>query len=121
MSSTTVRGRSSRRETTEPSRVEEPHNTTNSLESRDQFYRDYRDAVRAMRRGDPQRFIAYQSDPRIKPCPESLKLPARPITQESLTGSQRAAVSVMADGQFSIISVLSSVRDMVTVLGKFLS
>jgi hypothetical protein len=73
-----------------------------------------------MRRGDPERFIAYQSDPRIKPCPESLKLPARPSLQESPHATELAAAPAMVEAQLTVISLMSSVREMVTVLGRLL-
>lgn len=121
MSSMTIKSPLPRREATRPS-GESEHRTTDrdelSRESREHFYRDYREAVRAMRRGDPERFNAYQSDPRIKPCPESLKLPTRPNLQESPNGSELITAQVMAEAQFSVISLLSSVREMVTSLGK---
>ncbi len=124
MSRITMKGPSPRRGTADPLGEADPSNSsqaTQDLESRDQFYRDYREAVRAMRRGDPERFIAYQSDPRIRPRPEPLHLPPRPVTQESPVGSKVLAVPAMAEAQFSVISLLSSVREMVTVLGKLLS
>lgn len=121
MSTITIKNPYSQRDTAEPSGSTEPKNTTNDQESREQFYRDYRQAVREMRRGDPERFIAYQNDPRIKPCPESLKLPSRTLFQQSPTESEVVAVPALAEAQFSVTSLLSSVREMATVLGKLLS
>jgi hypothetical protein len=123
MSSMTIKAPSQRREATSPSGGPENESTERKVDShvsREQFYRDYREAVRAMRRGDPERFIAYQSDPRIKPCPESLKLPARSSLQESHLAAELAPAPAMVEAQLTFISLMSSVREMVTVLGRVL-
>ena len=89
-------------------------------ESREAFYQDYREAVREMRRGDRRRFDAYQNDPRIKPDLSNTTLPVRP-GQEQTSQEQVTPAKALNAAQFSVISFMSSVREMVTVLGRFLT
>lgn len=90
------------------------------IQSREQFYSDYREAVRALRRGNPEQFLAYQRDHRINPPSETLSMPARPASEiapvERLSPEQ-----AVEEARFSILSLMSSVRGMVTVLGRVLS
>lgn len=90
-------------------------------DSRQQFYLDYREAVRALRRGEPERFIAYQSDHRISPPREGLSLPPRPSADPANQGSQVSVEQLKDEVRFSVISLMSSVSGMVTALGRLLS
>jgi hypothetical protein len=124
MSAITNKSAPQRQKKPEPSgtkSVEGADDPFTSTESREQFYQDYRDAVRALLRGEPERFIAYQSDPRITPPREHLTLPPRPQSEPPTRGPETTPTQALTETQFSMISVMSSVREMITVLGRFLT
>lgn len=86
--------------------------------SRLQFYQDYRDAVRELREGRPEKFLAFQKDPRIHPTAESLQPPARAKGYTQSTTVEPA--TVLIEAQSSITSLLSSVKGLVGALATFI-
>jgi len=120
MSLTITKNTTARRESSHSGREVTPERVDADLSSRQHFYESYRDAVRALRRGEPQRFLDYQNDPRIKPSPESLSLPVRPKpegTTNSLITTQSRALE---ESQFTIISLLASIRSLVTTVANLI-
>ena len=89
-----------------------------SPSSRLQFYQEYREAIRELREGRPEKFLAFQKDPRIHPTPESLQPPVR---EKGYTESAAVEPAVLlVEAQSSLTSLLSSVKGLVTALATFI-
>jgi hypothetical protein len=92
----------------------------NPEQSRRAFYDDYRKAVKEFRAGKPERFIAYQSDPRINPGREKAtpsKGPESPQTAVDIINAER--INLATDTKVSVISLMASIRSLTMTLSTF--
>ncbi len=97
----------------------EAHSTSSRL----QFYCDYREAIRELRDGRPEKFLAFQDDPRISPNMEELRAPMgmKASTAQAPTESnpfEHTKTLAVADSTFT--SLLSSIKGLTTAITSFL-
>lgn len=86
---------------------------------RQAFYREYRHALKEYLAGRPERFEAFQNDPRIKPPPESCRAHAKTLTTaESASIVTAERISLMTDAKVALISLMASVRSLSTTIGS---
>ena len=94
-----------------------------SPSSRLQFYREYREAVRELKEGRPERFLAFQTDPRISPNLEELRAPMgmKASTAQAPTESNPTEhTTTLADTDNALNFLLSSIKGLSTALASFL-
>ena len=96
---------------------------SSSASSRLQFYRDYREAIRELREGRPEKFLAFQDDPRISPNLEELRAPMGmkvSTAQAPNESNPFEHTKTLADADNAFTSLLSSIRGLTTALASFL-
>ena len=91
----------------------------NELSERKAFYRDYRQALKEYLDGRPERFEAFQNDPRIRPLPEAAREGVKSLaTTESVSIVNAERISLMTESKVALISLMASVRSLSTTLGS---
>lgn len=91
----------------------------NESSERQAFYREYRQAVKEYRAGRPERFEAFQDDPRIRPLPETNTVAVKSLTTAdsvSIVNAERA--SLTTEAKVALISLMASVRSLSTTLSS---
>jgi len=92
----------------------------NESSERHAFYREYRQALKEYLAGRPERFEAFQDDPRIRPRPENAQVSTKSLTTaESISIVNAERMSLLTDAKVSLISLMASVRSLSTTLGSF--
>ena len=91
----------------------------NESSERQAFYRDYRQALKEYLDGRPERFKAFQNDPRIRPLPETSHEGVKSLaTADSASIVTAERISLMTESKVALISLMASVRSLSTTLGS---
>jgi hypothetical protein len=91
----------------------------NDSSERQAFYREYRQALKEYRAGRPERFEAFQDDPRIRPLPETAHVSVKSVaTADSVSIVNAERLSLTTEAEVALISLMASVRSLSTTLGS---
>lgn len=115
---------SPKQDTRQPSQAINPTESSITLDapshsSQRQFYVEYREALKEHLRGNSERFLAFQKDPRITPAPESLGMRKEAhSTSDSATIVNTERLNIATEAKVAVISLMASARSLATTLAS---
>lgn len=94
-----------------------PSATLPAHADRQEFYRDYREALKEYRAGKPERFLAYQEDPRIKaPLETQVPVSQAPTCHESREIVNAERIALATEVKVAVISLMASARSLTAAI-----